>query len=300
MPVEMATTCWRGLSIAHPVDWELSFASGLDQPKRCVFSDRRSERYEVRWRPLKAVPNLDHMIERYRDKAPKGRDDVRLRLLENLPEPWSGLLQKSPEGKLVHAGRFFADQRLLVEVTFAWPKRRNTDLERRCLQALAPLPSESDTTHWQAMGMDITVPSNYELVEQISKVGKLRWVFEEPGRRGATLTLDRYAMVDTWLRLPLPRWLESELSSGRVVRRETKQINGHNAQQLLSRRRHGTLSTLRGIRMLRVDLAWKCPTDTRLYHLIYERPAKGEELTLPENIHVQCCQPPAPAAGGGS
>lgn len=290
MPNDMTTTCWRGLSIEHPTEWEMSFASSFDAPKRCSFSDRRSERLDVRWRPLKAVPNLDHMIERYRDKAPKNRDDVRLEVIEDLPAPWSGLLQKGPDGKVLYAGRFFAEQRILVEVTLAWPKRRHTSLEARCLGGIAPLPTDVDATRWRAMGMDVSVPAEFDLVEHSSKVGRQHWVFEDPARNGATLMFDRYAMVETWLKTPIQSWLETQLPHGRVIRRTGQRIHGHMAERLLSRRRHGTLSSLRGVAILRVDLAWTCPMDTRLYHIIFERPARGEDLDLPACFDVKCCQ----------
>jgi hypothetical protein len=297
MPSELTTTCWRGLTISHPADWEISLASGVDEPNRCVFSDRRGERLDVRWRPLKAVPDLKHMIERYREKAPKGREDVRLLLLEDLPGPWSGIMQTSRDGRVVHVGRFFAHQRQLVEITLAWPEKRDTNLEAAVLEAIRPGDLTGSTRHWRAMGMDITVPRDYELVTHTSKIGKAHWIFEQGGRGGATLTFDRYAMTETWLRAQVRDWAEHEISSGRVVSRTTKQINGHNADLLLSRGWHGTLAALRGIRMLRLDLAWKCPTDTRLYHLILRRPERGENLDLPEGLAVRCCQP-VPAAGG--
>jgi hypothetical protein len=265
-------------------------ASGLDEPKRCIFSDRRSERLDVRWRPLKSVPNLKHMIERYRDKAPKGRKDVKLTLLEDLPEPWSGIMQTSPDARVIHAGRFFAEERLLVEVTIAWPGKRNTDLEGRILQSIAPLDTSDGSLHWRAMGVDMTVPTDYDLVEQKSKIGKVRWIFEQEGRRGATLTLDRYALTEIWLKATVRDWLANEVTTGRIVQRSTKQINGHTAEVLLSRSWHGTLAALRGIRMLQLDVAWKCPVDTRLYHLMLRRPMRGEELELPEKMQVHCCQ----------
>ncbi|MBS3821241.1 MAG: hypothetical protein GVY16_07655 [Planctomycetes bacterium] len=300
MPAEMTTTCWRGLTIGHPADWELSRASGLDEPKRCSFSDRRSERLDVRWRPLKAVPNLDHMIERYRDKAPKGRDDIRLELLDDLPEPWSGIMQTGSDAQVVHAGRFFADERILVEVTVAWPKRRDTNLERELLRSIHPRDPEASAVYWRAMGMEITLPPSYELVEHTSRVGKVHWVFEQDARHGGTLTFDRYALTDTWLRAAVRDWLDTEVTTGRVVDRSTKQMNGHMAERLLSRSWHGTLSALRGISTLRLDLAWKCPTDTRLYHVFFRRPAQGEELPLPEQFYVQCCQPTAVGLGANA
>ena len=70
-------TCWRGLSVEHPAAWELSLASGAGEPGRIGFADRRYTRLEVAWREVDFVPNLELMMDKYRQRKTRRADEVK-------------------------------------------------------------------------------------------------------------------------------------------------------------------------------------------------------------------------------
>ena len=111
--MEMHQTCWRGMWIQHPTEWELSHASRLDQPGQCTFTDPAYQRLDVRWRPLTYVPNLQLMLTRYR-KHESRDDETELIDLTGAPPEWLGVVRRTPQAWIVHAGRFFREARLLV------------------------------------------------------------------------------------------------------------------------------------------------------------------------------------------
>ena len=73
MTIRLERTSWRGIRVDHPAHWELAWASGPDEPGRLTFADRYYHRLEVRWRPLRFVPNLDMLLDKYRRKE---KDDA--------------------------------------------------------------------------------------------------------------------------------------------------------------------------------------------------------------------------------
>ena len=91
MTTELERTCWRGMQIGHPADWELSLASALDAPGQCSFSDRYYQRLDVRWRPVTYVPDMDRMLDKYRTR--KGKKTA-FHDAGHLPDAWRGLACK--------------------------------------------------------------------------------------------------------------------------------------------------------------------------------------------------------------
>jgi len=109
------------------------------------------------------------------------------------------------------------------------------------------------------------------------------------------LTVERLAMPEYWLDKPLRDWLLDQLKPGEsVVRQGVVDHNGHRCERLLSARKIGWVSSCRGIRRLRCDLAWTCPQENRVYRVSHSAPSDGEGLELPGTFSLRCCRP-APA-----
>jgi len=297
MQRELERTLWRGMEIGHPPQWELAVASGVDEPGRTAFADRYLHRLDVRWRPLKYVPNLDKMLERHRRKADK---DQKLKLsdLTGGPPEWRGVVRQTPGGTVVHAGRFFREARLLVEAAVVWPKKRNRVLENAVLASIRPQGQEkAKRRDWQAMGLSLTAPEGFELRTSAAKVGKVRWEFDTGRRNGPQLTVERIALPEYWLTAPLREWLGEQLGGEwKQVRQDPASFGPHRGERLLSRVKLGPLDSLRGRRRLRVDAAWQCPVEGRVYHVSYVKTCRAEELSLPAGFAVRCCRAvPQPA-----
>jgi hypothetical protein len=274
------------MRIDHPADWELVTAAGPDEPGKCTFADRRYQRLDVQWREVSYVPNFELILDRYRQqKDPKQRPSN----LAGAPEPWRGLLRKFPDATLVHAGRFFGDAKWLVEATLLWPAERDVEVENAVLAAMCPQKGASQRL-WQAMGLYVTMPADYTVRDYSSQAGRIRWDISAPGRRGAVVSVERIALVRHWLKSSVAEWLESELPEGSEVRaRRNTDINGHRADVMISRVRRGTLSRLRGSMNVRLDIAWRCPVEERVYRISFTERRKDELISRPEQVEVACC-----------
>ena len=293
MAVELDRTCWRGMEIGHPVDWELSLASSLDSPGRCSFSDRYYQRLDVQWRPLTYVPQMDRMLDKYRARKEK---KTTFHDAPHLPAEWHGLARKTAKAWILHAGRFFRERRLLVEVTILWPDKRDKAAERAILASIAAQDPDAPARTWRASGIEATISGDWELVSGSAQVGRVRWEFrprkKRRGPRRAVLTVERIAAPRYWLDEPLRDWLTDQLPQySRTIHRGGVQVNAHPGEQLTSRTRIATLPSLRGIRRLRLDVAWQCPIEDRVYHVSYSEPSRRDELVLPEHFQVRCCRP---------
>jgi len=287
-------TCWRGVQVDHPAVWEASVASGPQEGGRLTFVDRRFTRLDLRWRHLKYVPNMDDLLDRSGGKDKKTDDQgVTTAMLGSAPPDWRGLVRTGGQGAVVNAGRFFEDQRLLVEAAIIWPKDRDKDLERQILESVTVHKTDAPARHWRALGIDAQVDRQFELVQNNAQVGRVNWMFQGPAKHTPPqLMIERLAMVDCWLKEPLSEWIVSNLPlHSQVLRDEEISFNRHSARRLLSQSKVGTVSALTGRRMVRVDVAWQCEQDLRLYHIAYGCMARrGTELELPVELRVDCCR----------
>jgi len=278
--------------VDHPAEWELSMACGLNEPGRCEFADRHYQRLDLRWRPLKYVPNLDRMLDKHRRQE---EQNAQLEELHGAPSAWRGVIHKLPDGTVVHAGRFFRNVRWLVETVLVWPENRDQKLENAVLASIAPEDPNSDLRLWQASGMSVTVARRFDLHDSEAKVGRVRWNFATSQKDGPTLSVERIAMPQYWLKGPLREWLVDQLPDGyEQIRQDQKPFNAHRGEWLISCTKARTLSRLRGFKQIRLDLAWLCPMESRAYHVSFTKLSRERDVTLPAHIKVRCCQPTPP------
>jgi len=298
MVEELAQTSWREMRISHPSEWELAVASGAEEPGRCTFVDRTDQRLDLRWRSVKYVPDLDKMLQKHRGRQ---GDKERISEMADVPVNWRGLVRRTEGGTIVHAGTFFRNRRWLVEMAVYWPSRRNTALEREILSSVHAEDADADPRLWRAMGMSLRLDRQYDLKKSSASVGRVKWTFETGRKRGPRLVIERIAMADYWLKAPLRDWLESELPArGKVLRRDPLVYNTHRGEQLMSQSRISTLSGLRGLRNLHLDLAWTCPIEQRVYRVSFTEASRDEEASLPKRLEIDCCRPVALRSAFGS
>ena len=272
-------------------------ASGVDSPGRLILADRYNQRLDLRWKRLKFLPNMELILDRYRQH--EGRK-VDFTALAGAPPDWRGVMQSFVKsGSIVHAGRFFREQRLLVEVTVLWPARRDVNMEKEILASITPLTGEAPTHLWQAMGLSLTIASDFDLVKSDSSVGRIRWDFARRRKDGPDISVEQIAMYESWLKAPLREWLVWQLPDGyEVVHQAVIDIGPHRAEQLISSGRISRLASVRGIRRRRLDLGWLCPVEGRAYRVSASRPGREQEIALPGRLAVRCCRPPPELAAG--
>ena len=276
-------TCWRGIRIAHPSDWEPAYLSRLNEPMQCRFVDRRFERLQVTWQVLPREPDLPEMyrrLARHEGRKPSPA-------LKGVPE-WTGLVRHEGAGAVVHAGRFFRPGRWLVQVVMVWPEARDRELERAVFEGISPQPA-GQVRDWEALGLSAAVPADFDLTEAGSKVGKVAWDFKRPKRRWAGLSIERLAMPEAWLKGPLGEWLAGEIPPGFRPRRETPvDCGGQGGTEIYSRRASPVTFLLR-TGMSRLDRAWLCRNEARVYRVAYWDRAAGQ-IDWPAGLEVHCCQ----------
>jgi hypothetical protein len=235
------------------------------------------------------------MIEKYRQRKTSRKDEVTFKPLLGLGEEWRGVIRQAGDGTSVHAGRFFAPQRWLVEATIVWPERRNPALEREIFASIRAEAPEEPLRHWRALGMDVRVGRDLDLLVSDPKVGRVTWTFgARKKKRSPQLVVERLAMVEHWLSAKggLEEWLAKSLpEQSRVVEKSSITFNEHPAQRLLSEKGIGTLPTLRGLRQRRLDIGWVCPVDGRLYHVAVTQTRRDRDVRLPEGFEMECCVP---------
>jgi hypothetical protein len=288
MPQPLDLTCWRGLKITHPAQWELSLATGPDEPAQCVFSDRLHQRLDVRWRPVRQPFDLDPLLDKYR--PPEGAQVRKL----DLPDPWRGLLRQTPEVAIVHAARFFKPVRLLAEASIVWPQKRDEATEARILADMSFVDPDLAVWPWRALGLRAQVPSEFALKSASSRVGRVTWQFSGPPRTRQTLTIERLAMPDYWLKGTLGDWLRGELPenskfpAGARPGGKPPLTCREPSEQLLSVSPAGTLAFLGGVRLVRIDAAWRCVAEDRVYHTALTQPSRKRQLDWPRELVVHC------------
>jgi len=277
------------MQIVHPADWEMAIACGVDEPGRCCFVDRRHTRLDIRWKPLHFAPHMDKMLDKHRARAEKRQ---RIETLDDLPEGWRGVLRVEEDGTFVNAGAYFPDWRLLVEAAFIWPGRRNSALEKDVLAGTGPMDEQGPTRHWQALGLDVDAPKEFDLRKNEALPGRIVWRFQPDRPKDVRLLIERYAMPEAWLRETLRDWLQEQLEpKAKVIRFEPHMVNSHRGERLISHSRIGTVAGLRGYKSVRLDVAWRCPAEGRLYHVAYTEPTRDEEVFIPEEVAIHCCRP---------
>lgn len=287
MAAMLERTCWRGMQMEHPAEWELALASGLEEEGRCVFADRYFQRLDVRWKNLKYVPDMKLMLEKFRQKT---QEKLEISDLKGAPEPWQGVVRKAPTGCTVNAGRFFKEQRLLVEATIVWPRKRDTGQENLILKSIAPQENK-ESLHWRAFGIDLLMPRRMDLLTSNARVGRITWTFGQPKKSLPRLVVERIAMPDYWLRQSLGDWLAQELPLRcKKIKDGPFSFNGHDGRMLLSRTKISTVSSLRGLRRIRLDAAWKCPKEDRVYRVAYMERKRERALNLPADFQMACCK----------
>lgn len=276
-------TCWRGITFSHPAEWEPAILCGPNDPGRCTLVDRRFQRMQLHWEVLEQPPDLRVTYEQLR----KSHSDHPTSWLTDVPG-WTGLVRAEPGGKVVHAGKFFPDERFLVQVVLTWPDGRDAELERAVLASIAPA-GKTDPVLWQAMGLAATVPAELELASAKHLVGRIEWDFRRSSRPAAGLTVERIGMSRHWLTSPLGEWLAGQQPKGfRIVRESLVSCGGHDGYEVVSWR-SGLVAAAVGKGEHRLDRAWRCDRQERIYRLAYRRRGPSE-IQWPAGLEVRCCR----------
>ena len=278
------------MQVDHPAEWELVIASGIYEAPRCTFADRHYHRLDISWQPFEHEPNLDLVLQRHSRQIEK-QQEGEVRELSSAPPAWRGLIRKLAEGSIVHAVRFLGNVRWLVDVAVVWPKSRSVDLENAILASIEAEDPDIRIRLWQAMGISMSVGSEFDLIRSHGKVGRIRWQFATGRKRGPKLTVERIALPEYWLKGTLRQWLATQMPpSHKVLAQEAITINRHHGEKLLSRGKVSALASIRGLAEITLDVAWLCPLEARAYHASISSVSREADISLPRDLTIRCCR----------
>lgn len=279
-------TSWRGVEIIHPADWELAGLASAQEPPRCTFADRRYQRLQVQWRKLTAAPDLPKMYEQLANAT---KDATFTRLAD--VDYWTGLVRQDKEGQVTHAGRYFQPTGILIEAVLVWPGRRDVGLERRILAGLKPQPKQ-DPVFWRAMRFQAFVPAEFSLSSCQCPLGKVIWEFTQAAESGKSrvpqgvLRMERLATPQYWLSGPLENWLAGQVPQEMLVEQSSKVDCGGHAGVELRCRRRGLAKLFKNRLLRRLERAWLCPAENRVYRQSFWQP--GREIAWPAGAEIVC------------
>jgi len=307
------TTIWHGVEIRHPGDWEMIVASAPEaEAGQCVFADRYWQRLDVQWRRLSGRPSMNILLEKFRSdhikrvkKAKAAGDDPEADLTP-LPAPigeWDGFIIGKAGGNLLRVLRIDEEMNLLLEASVFSPKgRRNTTLERDVLAGITALPVHDSLERWRAMGLDVTLGKQFAMTLNRPMAGQIHWEFDDKAENHSPLIVERTAMAERTLGGSLADWMPQQLPENSVILSQFPEtINGHPGQTILSHAPIGRFGKIRNARNARIESAWVCPVENRLYRLCRQRITDQERVDLPDPLIVQCCLPsPAIVPPGGT
>ena len=277
------------MEIVHPAEWELIRASTLDGPGGCTFADRRYERMKIQWRAMESRPNLRKLME---DRKRESKEDRVPEILRGQPTGWHGLVDRTGKGTIVHAGYFFDDTNVLLEVVLVWPKGRKRRIENRIFAHMRQHDPAAPVRLWRAMGIEMDLGREFDLRTYKAEVGRVAWQFARKQDKEPVLTVRRIGIPKYWLKTSLLDWLENERAAGaRVESRKPDTVNGHSAARLISAERSPGARRLLGRRRIYTDLAWRCPVEERVYHVRYLEDTRGHEAPPQASLRVRCCRP---------
>lgn len=245
----------------------------------------------MQWRPLSYVPNLRRAIGK-RESAQGGALE-----LNGLPSGWQGVLSGEGERAVTHVGRFFEHQKTLAEIVLVWPLGRDTQLERRVLGSVLPVPVREGTIRWDAMGIGADLPDQYSMTGFRAEPAHSEWTFK--GRDGVTVTIARLGMPKYWLKVPLADWLAEQAPRGWCAAPAGRTtMNGHEAWDISTHGPTQGIDRLLGRRTVAREIAWHCPAEDRVYRVRYHAVIRGATVAMPVGLKVDCCRP-LPVGGVG-
>ena len=295
--MQLERTCWAGLEVSCPPDWEVSHLSGKSFSGQIILSERVYQRLEITWRPLKHPPDIRLTMERFRSKT---TSQAQLRELSTSARNWLGMVATGDDGGcVVRAGRYFSDSKVLVELTLGWPKGRDKQLEAEVLGSIDIQKAKTVKRRWQAMGISVDIPGEFDIAVTSFKVGRIAWTFHTARFFTPILIIERLAAPSEWLGGRLAEWLKDQLPPRtKVVSEEQIECNRHGGCEIISRKRAGLGYALIGLARVGVERAWVCPAENRLYRLSYCKVSRSrlQKMSLPDNFKIRCCKAmPSPA-----
>ena len=262
----------------HPRDWEIALAAGPDEPPRCAFADRHYYRLDLRWQEVHGSPQPGAAAGEA-PPEPQGRAPRRLAAGRSARPGGAGCCEKaraaaSPTRPRCSAtGGCWRRRRCFGpgSATRSW---RRPSWNHVAVDAAAAGPPVAGHGDQPGAGRGVQAPQQ----RQPRRPGAV--AVRRPRRaRPRRSPSSAWPCPTAGSSEPLEDWLTEQLPPRHaVVARGATTFNGHAAAAGCSagaraawRRRSARL------RPIRLDVAWLCQAENRLYHLTFARLSRTED-----------------------
>ncbi len=177
---------WYGLTLSHPVAWELARVTGSRRAGYVSFDDGERVRMELDWKPVNSKVTLEALCERQRsalERTAKRRNIA----FESKPmgkiaglrgweyEAWSWAADVSAREMLARCQG--CGRTALVRVL--GPKEKPPADEAALIFGSLACECGKDSERWGAFGIDVRVPVRFELERSSLKAGLCELVFSD-------------------------------------------------------------------------------------------------------------------------
>ena len=279
---ERQTVCWLDMRLAVPADWEIVRHSTKGEQGRLVLIDRRAQRMQLSWLAVERPPDIAHMLE---DQKSRDLEDDDTSNIDNIDRVgrWRGYRALSDDRRVTRAAWYDQTRRRLIEIVLTWPDEVDRALERELLDSFeCPLEPKGES-HWQAFGLDVTAPAEWDMEKVTAKVADSVFRFR---RDRAEAILRRRGMTDEWFSGSVRGLVEEELDKG-VVKTEDTRHRGHPACYSESREQVSRFRRISGQARVRRDLVWHCPESRAVFRVTTL--SRRREPVMPSAFDLRCC-----------
>jgi hypothetical protein len=274
---------WLGLHAEVPDDWEIVKHSTKFGRGTLVFVDRRRQRMQLSWAACATPPDAERIFDdfRARDRQEHPGCDVgdSFRLLR-----WTGYRRNTGGRALTRAGCYDRQYRRWIDVALPWPHGYEANVERAVLESFRTVKSDGGDLMLDAFDLAVTVPAGWRLAG--AAVAPTRVTFTLT--RGETAVMvRRIAMPEAWFDGQADQFLRRQAApiGGSCA---LTRVAGHEAATFEGRERVVHPRWLWGKRKERRDLAWECPGDHAVYHVVVTRYPR--DSVEPADFAVRCCR----------
>jgi len=270
---------WLGLRWWAPAEWEIVRHSTRADRGVVTMVDRRRQRFELIWREVPTRPDLEQLLDNYRSRDLEHNPDFRFETFRS--SGWLGHRRWGGRGKaLTRGARYAPEAGRLVEMVLPWPGRIESRLEAAMLEGFEAIAPAAEARRWKAFDLEVRMPGAWRLSKVKSLSGDLRLFFDLGPRAEAVLR--RIKSAHDWFDGDVERFVRRTFKNQDADPRGRIDLPHRSAEahKLESR---GWLRR----RRWRRDLAWYCPSNEEVFHVITRTP-RNEEV-LPEMLAVRCC-----------
>lgn len=282
-PVSAANVIfWQGVRLILPPEWEMLRLARERKQGRLGFADRYHLRLEVSYRTLAGAPDLDRLRHDYRTQLKENEEVSGLRPTAH--GAWEGFTHKQAGWTLSRFGQWFPHGRRLLEAVFRHPAERDRELEHAVLDGMDVLPADRTRETWQAYGLQLDLPTAWELQAQRVEPANVVFAWGPEGEREVPrVEAMRLGMTRFWLDRPAHQWLAARKEwKGFRGRWQEENRAGHRLQVYEGRKRQLPVV---GTSTRRRAAVWTCPEDERIYALTHDSPLRRPA----EPVTLTCC-----------